>query len=214
MSSQWPPKKNTTYTHYFTLYKNDGTVIANPGTYTKKVSVDGAAVADITASVSEKNTTYGQLSIALSAAEMNGDTIWFQIYDNTTGCVPETVVLNTSAYTLDEIGAAVAAILVDTGTTLDTLIKDIPTNAEFEARSLPSADYTIVGDLGTVQTGDSYAIVNGSAGLVAIDTVVDAIKVQTDKLAFTVTNQVDANVQSLNDTAITGDGSATPWGKA
>jgi len=212
MSSQWPPKKNTTYTHYFTLYKNDGTVIANPGTYTKKISIDGAAVADITASVSELNTTYGQLSIVLSAAEMNGDSIWFQIYDNTTGCVPETVVLNTSAYTLDEIGAAVAAILVDTGTTLDTLIKDIPTTAEFEARTLPSADYTVVGDLGTVQTGDSYAIVNGTAGLVAIDTVVDAIKAQTDKLVFTVTNQVDANIQSINDTALVGNGGVTPWG--
>lgn len=212
MSSQWPPKKNTAYTHYFTLYKNDGTVIANPGTYTKKVSIDGGAIADITASVSELNTTYGQLSIALSAAEMNGDTIWIQIYDNTTGCVPETAVFNTSAYTLDEIGVAVAAILVDTGTTLDTLIKDIPTTAEFEARTLPSADYTIVSDLGTVQTGDSYALANGSAGFVAIDTVVDAIKVQTDKLTFTVTNQVDANMQSINDTALVGNGGVTPWG--
>ncbi len=35
---------------------------------------------------------------------------------------------------------------------------------------------------------------------------VTAIKTQTDKLAFTVTNQVDANIQSINDTTITGDG--------
>ncbi len=34
----------------------------------------------------------------------------------------------------------------------------------------------------TNQTGDSFAIVNGAAGLVAIDTVVDAIKVKTDFL--------------------------------
>ncbi len=33
-----------------------------------------------------------------------------------------------------------------------------------------------------------------------------AIKTQTDKLAFTVTNQVDANTKSINDTTITGDG--------
>ena len=39
-----------------------------------------------------------------------------------------------------------------------------------------------VSDLGTVQTGDNFAIVNGAAGLVAIDTVVDAIKVVTDAL--------------------------------
>ncbi len=35
---------------------------------------------------------------------------------------------------------------------------------------------------------------------------VTSIKTQTDKLAFTVTNQVDANIQSINDTTITGDG--------
>jgi len=39
-----------------------------------------------------------------------------------------------------------------------------------------------VADLGTVQTGDNFAIVNGTAGLVAIDTVVDAVKVVTDAL--------------------------------
>ena len=44
------------------------------------------------------------------------------------------------------------------------------------------------------QTGDTYALANGSAGFVAIDTVVDAIKVVTDKFAFTVANQVDSNV--------------------
>jgi hypothetical protein len=36
--------------------------------------------------------------------------------------------------------------------------------------------------------------------------------VQTDKLTFTVTNQVDANVQTVNDVALTGNGSTTPWG--
>lgn len=35
----------------------------------------------------------------------------------------------------------VVAIEVDTGTTLDTLIKDIPNNTEFEARSIVAADY-------------------------------------------------------------------------
>jgi hypothetical protein len=46
-----------------------------------------------------------------------------------------------------------------------------------------------------------------------IDTVVDAIKAKTDSLTFTVAGQVDANVQSVNDTTLTGNGSAlTPWG--
>ena len=51
----------------------------------------------------------------------------------------------------------------------------VPTNTQFEARSLASADYTIVSDLGTVQTGDSYAIVNGDHGLVSIQDDIDGI---------------------------------------
>jgi len=149
MASQWPPKKNTAFTLYFTLYKNDGTVIANPGTYTKKVSIDGAAVADITASVTEEDTTYGQLSVVLANTEMNGDAIWVYIKDDTTGCVPFTCTLYTAANLMDDIKTDTAAI-----------------------------------------------------------------KTQTDKLAFTVTNQVDANIQSINDTAVAGDGGTTPWGPA
>jgi hypothetical protein len=48
-----------------------------------------------------------------------------------------------------------------------------------------------------------------------VDTVVDAIKAKTDSLTFTVAGQVDANVQSINDAALTGDGTVgTEWGPA
>jgi hypothetical protein len=47
-----------------------------------------------------------------------------------------------------------------------------------------------------------------------IDTEVTAIKTKTDSLTFTTAGQVDANVQSVNDTELTGDGSGTPWGPA
>lgn len=47
-----------------------------------------------------------------------------------------------------------------------------------------------------------------------VDTEVSAIKTKTDQLTFTVANQLDANVQYINDTALTGDGSGTPWGPA
>lgn len=245
MASMFPPKKNTAFTLYFTLYKNDGTVIANPGTITKKVSIDGAAVADIAASVTEEDTTYGQCSVVLSADDMNGDAIWVFIKDDTSGCVPFTVTIYTAANTQDGIegkidtvdgivdsiladtgtdgvvvaaasktgyslsaagiqaiwdalssalttagsigkrlvdyltgdifgrlgapaGASVsadiavvksdtAAVLVDTGTTLDTLIKDIPTVAEFEARTLAAADYTVVSDLPTPPAASAIA---------------------------------------------------------
>jgi len=46
-----------------------------------------------------------------------------------------------TATALQTVDDNVDAILVDTGTTLDTLIKDIPTTAEFEARTLAAANY-------------------------------------------------------------------------
>lgn len=69
---------------------------------------------------------------------------------------------------------------------------------------------SVTGAVGSVtghtnQTGDNFAIVNGSAGLVAIDTVVDAIKVVTDKITFTVANQVDANVLGLSGSTTAAD---------
>ena len=53
-----------------------------------------------------------------------------------------------------------------------------------------------------------------SASYTAPDnTSVAAVKVQTDKLAFTVANKVDSNILSVNGTAVNGDGSSgNPWG--
>ncbi len=114
MASQWPPKKNTAFTLYFTLYKNDGTVVANPGTYTLKVSKDGGAVATATNTVTEVDTTYGECSLVLTATEMNADAIWVYITDNTTGTVPFTCTLYTAANLMDDIKTDTAAIKTKT----------------------------------------------------------------------------------------------------
>lgn len=46
-----------------------------------------------------------------------------------------------------------------------------------------------------------------------VDTEVAAIKAKTDSLTFTVAGQVDANIQSVNDVTVTGNGQpGTEWG--
>jgi hypothetical protein len=46
-----------------------------------------------------------------------------------------------------------------------------------------------------------------------LDTEIAAIKAKTDQLTFTVANQIDANIESVNGTTVTGAGSeADPWG--
>lgn len=44
-----------------------------------------------------------------------------------------------------------------------------------------------------------------------LDLLVDAVKAKTDSLTYTVAGVVDANIQRINDVAITGDGSGTPF---
>ncbi len=44
-----------------------------------------------------------------------------------------------------------------------------------------------------------------------LKTVTDAIKVPTDKMVFTVANELNANTKSINDAEVVGDGNATPW---
>ena len=75
------------------------------------------------------------------------------------------------------------------------------------------APVTVLASVGTAatstaQTGDSYAIVNGTSGPVAIKTDTAAIKLQTDKMAFTVANKIDCNVYDWNGTAVHSPGTA------
>jgi hypothetical protein len=131
----------------------------------------------------------------------------------------------------------VAAILVDTGTTLDGKINVIDgivddilvdtavigaAGAGLTALATQASVNTIDGivDAILVDTAEIGAAGAGltalatAANLATVDTVVDAIKVKTDSLTFTVAGQVDANIQAVNDVALVGDGSATPWGPA
>jgi hypothetical protein len=86
------------------------------------------------------------------------------------------------------LGGDVAAILVDTGTTLDGKIDTIGTD-----------------------TAATQVLAAGATGFAAIDTVVDAVKAKTDSLTFTTPYQVDANTLAINSATVVGDGNATPW---
>ena len=68
-------------------------------------------------------------------------------------------------------------------------------------------------DVATIlaDTDEIQGLAAGATGFAAIDTVVDAVKVQTDKMVFTKTNELDVNTKSINDAEVIGDGNATPW---
>ena len=81
------------------------------------------------------------------------------------------------------------------------------------ARTLTAAtNITSTGGATVPQTGDSFARLGAPAGA-NVSADIAAIKTQTDKLTFTVANQIDANIQSVNDVTVTGIGTAgSPWG--
>lgn len=141
------PLKGVAWTLGFTLYKSDGSVIANPGTYTKKVKIDGGAVADIAASVTEEDTTYGALSLVLASGEMNGDRIWVQIKDDTVGCVPFTATIYPATYNpgaeaalVHAHVATIDATLADGGRT-DLILDGIATDTDTIIAALPTVSY-------------------------------------------------------------------------
>jgi hypothetical protein len=78
-----------------------------------------------------------------------------------------------------ELQTDVDAILVDTDTTIPALIADVPTVAEFEARTIVSANYATAANLATVS---GYLDTEVAAILAAVDTEVAAIKAKTDNL--------------------------------
>ena len=112
-----------------------------------------------------------------------------------------------TSQTANDNGADINEILTDTETTLDTLVNDIPNTAEFEARTLPNADYVVVGDtiagvttVGSVTTKTGYELADGAITAAKIAT--DAIDADSLK-ADAVTEIVDAIMAKVIDGTIT-----------
>jgi hypothetical protein len=121
---------------------------------------------------------------------------------------------------LDAAGVRAAVGLASAS--LDTQLGDLPTNAELST-ALGTADDAVLSAINDLPTNAELATALGTAddavlaqvALVKTETdKIASIKTKTDSLTFTVANQVDANLQSVNDAALTGDGAATPWGPA
>lgn len=100
------------------------------------------------------------------------------------------------AYTGAQAGKVLSDVLVDTGTTLDALIQDVPTVAEFEARTLPSASYFDPA-ADTVSNVTTVASVSSVAALAANS--VNASALATDA----VTEIVNAILSQAVDGTIT-----------
>jgi hypothetical protein len=158
------PLKGVAFDLGFSLYKSDGSVIADPGTYTKKVWKDGGGPNDITGNVTETDTTYGVLVVPLSATEMNADRVQVYVKDDTAGCVPFTATLYPAAV------ATVAALL------------DHAISGHTGAGSV-GALLNLITDI----DGETDRIKEGGD----LDAIIDVIKTSTDRLTSARAGYID-----------------------
>ena len=103
-------------------------------------------------------------------------------------------------------------ILTDTGTTLDGRIPAALVSGRIDASvgAMAANVMTAAAAAADLTTELQSGLATASA-LSTVDSTTTAIKAKTDKLTFTSGNDLDANIQKINDVAITGDGSGTPF---
>lgn len=109
MASQYPPKRGTAFTYGFQLFKNDGTIIGNPSTWTKLISKDGGYPEATVNTVTEVSATYGFCSLTLTATEMTADRVQLYLTATNSGCVPHSACIYTASYTLNDLYAHIPA---------------------------------------------------------------------------------------------------------
>jgi hypothetical protein len=110
------------------------------------------------------------------------------------------------------VGSVTGAVGSVTGA-VGSVTGNVGGNVVGSVASVAGAVGSVTGNVGGNVVGSVASVVGavGSVtGLTASD--VGAIKTKTDSLTFTVANVLDANIQRVNDVAIVGDGSGTPWG--
>jgi len=160
-------------------------ILADTGT-------DGVIVASLAAnSITAGVIANAAIDAATFAADVDAEVLSYLVDDATR---IDASALNTAAVT------TIPAILVDTA-------EIGAAGAGLTNINLPNQTMDIAGNI----TGNLSGSVGSVTGLTAAD--VAAIKAKTDSLAFTVAGEVDANIQSVNDVTVTGDGqSGTEWG--
>jgi uncharacterized protein YjbJ (UPF0337 family) len=208
------------------------------GSVTVSVTVDAGTQA--TGSVGSGACTHegnGYHTYAPAQAETNGDLVAFTFTG--TGAIPTTVQIYTSFPQTVDLSTGITAITGNiTGNlsgsvgsvtgAVGSVTGNVGGNVTGSVGSVVGAVGSVTGAVGSVTgavgsvTGNvggnvvgTVASVVGAVGSVTGLTASDvgAIKAKTDSLNFTVAGNVNANIQYVNDIAVTGDGqSGTEWG--
>ncbi len=176
MPSYVTPKKNAQFIFYISLVSQVNTKImhVNPTLAAADFKVatdDGVPGALGTTPVIDADFTK-RVKVTLATGEMNGDNVTF--------------------IASDAAGDEWCDLTVNIQTTANQ-VDDIPTTTEFELRTLLAAAYTVVGDLGTVQSADNNTILAhtdyGNAKLARTGADGDTLETLSDQIDAVPTGQ-------------------------
>jgi hypothetical protein len=108
---------------------------------------------------------------------------------------------------VSQVGGSAELITTRLDATVSSRLASASYTAPLDAAGTRAAVGLASANLDTQLTAIDDAIdTEVAAILAAVDTEVAAIKAKTDSLTFTVAGQVDANMQSINDVTMTGNG--------
>lgn len=176
------------------LKANGAATVAMAGTFAAVTGSDGWY--DYTASTSDTNTV--------------GEVVF--VVQDSSACLPVFVrgfVLEEAIY--DSLFGASANGFNSSGV-VNANVTQISGDAT--AATNLEADYDGTGYAKTASTIGTATDVTNSVTADGVSTLLTdtaAIKAKTDSLTFTVTGNVDANTQYINDAQVVGDGNTTPW---
>jgi hypothetical protein len=177
-------------------------------TLTITASKNGGAFASITPTVTERGN--GWYSVALTTAHT--DTLG-DLALRATAAGSDPIDLREQVFAaLPGESVAVASIAND-AITAASIAASAVTELQAGLSTLDAAGVRAALGLAAANLDTQFAAGATAAALATVDTVVDAIKVKTDSLTFTVAGQIDANIQYVNDAQVKGTGQAgNEWG--
>jgi len=173
-------QKNAATYVVFPIVKNDGTLISSAAGLDSELDAfaDGSApdgFTDCTNEATEIGST-GQYYLSLAQSEMNNDYVIIQVKSTTTDAMVQTLLIRTM------VGDVSFLATTDDGGAINV------TSGKVDEVS------TLTGH--TVQTGNSYAIVNsGTYGNSALKTLIDAVPTVTE-----IQTEIEENGASILDT--------------
>lgn len=227
------PKKNVAFRVTFPILDADGDLVTGATGLDSEVSKDAGTFADCTNEATEIATASGMYYLDLTSTEMNADCVAIIVKTSSSGAKTTPIILYPEEagdirVNVTQFGSAngtfsggrpevntthAAGTAWGSGAiTAASIATDALTAAKF-ATDAGTEIASAVWDLAT--TGHTTASTFGAQVKTLLDTIasyidteVAAIKTQTDKMVFTVANQLDVNVldwKSATAPAMTGD---------